>query len=174
MGHWTFGSAYREQIVDQLRRAAEHCDCLQCFFLIHSMGGGEDSSVQMYTWSHNYWNTLLLHERRSSFFSVMFWITMMCRVLCCDGQGLDQAWAPVCWNFWRRSSPRYVVSSPQSTPQQRTMSSLPPTTVSWPCGSSPSMPTVSSLWRIRCVCVRARYFRIMHDHVLQSVTDCCK
>ncbi len=37
----TYGSAYREQIVDKLRRAAEHCDCLQCFFLVHSMGGGK-------------------------------------------------------------------------------------------------------------------------------------
>lgn len=37
----TYGSTYREQIVDKLRKAAEHCDCLQCFFLIHSMGGGE-------------------------------------------------------------------------------------------------------------------------------------
>lgn len=27
--------------MDQVRRAAEHCDCLQCFFLIHSMGGGK-------------------------------------------------------------------------------------------------------------------------------------
>lgn len=41
VGHWTYGSTYREQIVEQVRRAAEHCDCLQCFFLIHSMGGGE-------------------------------------------------------------------------------------------------------------------------------------
>ncbi|XP_037304948.1 tubulin epsilon chain isoform X2 [Pungitius pungitius] len=40
VGHMTYGSAYREQIVDKLRKAAEHCDCLQCFFLIHSMGGG--------------------------------------------------------------------------------------------------------------------------------------
>uniref|UniRef100_A0A4W5N861 Tubulin epsilon 1 n=1 Tax=Hucho hucho TaxID=62062 RepID=A0A4W5N861_9TELE len=45
VGHWTYGSAYREQIVDQLRRAAEHCDCLQCFFLIHSMGGGTGSGL---------------------------------------------------------------------------------------------------------------------------------
>lgn len=37
----TYGSAYRDQIVDKLRKAAEHCDCLQCFFLVHSMGGGE-------------------------------------------------------------------------------------------------------------------------------------
>uniref|UniRef100_A0A8C4EQ88 Tubulin epsilon 1 n=1 Tax=Dicentrarchus labrax TaxID=13489 RepID=A0A8C4EQ88_DICLA len=41
VGHMTYGSAYREQIVDKLRKAVEHCDCLQCFFLIHSMGGGE-------------------------------------------------------------------------------------------------------------------------------------
>uniref|UniRef100_A0A8C7DBX9 Tubulin epsilon 1 n=1 Tax=Oncorhynchus kisutch TaxID=8019 RepID=A0A8C7DBX9_ONCKI len=44
VGRWMFGSAYREQIVDQLKRAAEHCDWLQCF-LIHSMVGGEDSDI---------------------------------------------------------------------------------------------------------------------------------
>lgn len=41
VGHMTYGSTYREQIVDKLRKAAEDCDCLQCFFLIHSMGGGK-------------------------------------------------------------------------------------------------------------------------------------
>ncbi|XP_030261379.1 tubulin epsilon chain isoform X1 [Sparus aurata] len=45
VGHMTYGSAYREQIVDKLRKAAEHCDCLQCFFLIHSMGGGTGSGL---------------------------------------------------------------------------------------------------------------------------------
>ncbi|XP_034756891.1 tubulin epsilon chain [Etheostoma cragini] len=45
VGHMTYGSAYREQIVDRLRKAAEHCDCLQCFFLIHSMGGGTGSGL---------------------------------------------------------------------------------------------------------------------------------
>ncbi|XP_029351884.1 tubulin epsilon chain isoform X3 [Echeneis naucrates] len=45
VGHMTYGSAYREQIVQKLRRAAEHCDCLQCFFLIHSMGGGTGSGL---------------------------------------------------------------------------------------------------------------------------------
>ncbi|KAG7331890.1 hypothetical protein KOW79_005859 [Hemibagrus wyckioides] len=45
VGHHTYGSVYREQIVDQIRRAAEHCDCLQCFFLIHSMGGGTGSGL---------------------------------------------------------------------------------------------------------------------------------
>ncbi|XP_072300275.1 tubulin epsilon chain [Eucyclogobius newberryi] len=45
VGYMTYGSAYREQIVDQLRKAAEQCDCLQCFFLIHSMGGGTGSGL---------------------------------------------------------------------------------------------------------------------------------
>ncbi|XP_072218907.1 tubulin epsilon chain isoform X1 [Leuresthes tenuis] len=45
VGHMTYGSAYRELIVDKLRKAAEHCDCLQCFFLIHSMGGGTGSGL---------------------------------------------------------------------------------------------------------------------------------
>ncbi|XP_053542005.1 tubulin epsilon chain isoform X2 [Ictalurus punctatus] len=45
VGHHTYGSVYREQIVDQIRQAAEHCDCLQCFFLIHSMGGGTGSGL---------------------------------------------------------------------------------------------------------------------------------
>ncbi|XP_062267838.1 tubulin epsilon chain isoform X1 [Platichthys flesus] len=45
VGHMTYGSCYREQIVDTLRKAAEHCDCLQCFFLIHSMGGGTGSGL---------------------------------------------------------------------------------------------------------------------------------
>ncbi|KAM8831931.1 tubulin epsilon chain [Spinachia spinachia] len=45
VGHMTYGSVYREQIVDKLRKAAEHCDCLQCFFLIHSMGGGTGSGL---------------------------------------------------------------------------------------------------------------------------------
>lgn len=42
VGHMTYGSTYRDQIVDKLRKAAEHCDCLQCFFIIHSMGGGKN------------------------------------------------------------------------------------------------------------------------------------
>ncbi|XP_041831796.1 tubulin epsilon chain [Melanotaenia boesemani] len=45
VGHMTYGSAYRDLIVDKLRKAAEHCDCLQCFFLIHSMGGGTGSGL---------------------------------------------------------------------------------------------------------------------------------
>ncbi|KAG7254008.1 hypothetical protein CRUP_028569, partial [Coryphaenoides rupestris] len=35
----------KRSIVEKVRRAAEHCDCLQCFFLIHSMGGGTGSGL---------------------------------------------------------------------------------------------------------------------------------
>ncbi|XP_014906037.1 tubulin epsilon chain isoform X1 [Poecilia latipinna] len=45
VGNLTYGSAYRDSIVNKLRKAAEHCDCLQCFFLIHSMGGGTGSGL---------------------------------------------------------------------------------------------------------------------------------
>ncbi|XP_078504689.1 tubulin epsilon chain isoform X2 [Lissotriton helveticus] len=45
VGNRLYGSQYREQIVDNLRRTAEQCDCLQCFFVIHSMGGGTGSGL---------------------------------------------------------------------------------------------------------------------------------
>uniref|UniRef100_A0A5F8G7Z7 Tubulin epsilon chain n=1 Tax=Monodelphis domestica TaxID=13616 RepID=A0A5F8G7Z7_MONDO len=45
VGYKVFGSHYRDQIVEKLRQTAEHCDCLQCFFLIHSMGGGTGSGL---------------------------------------------------------------------------------------------------------------------------------
>lgn len=41
VGHKVFGSLYQEQILEKLRKSAEHCDCLQSFFIIHSMGGGK-------------------------------------------------------------------------------------------------------------------------------------
>jgi len=40
VGHKMYGSQYREHLSDIIRRAAEFCDCLQCFFVLHSMGGG--------------------------------------------------------------------------------------------------------------------------------------
>ncbi|KAI8776768.1 tubulin epsilon chain [Biomphalaria glabrata] len=40
-GHKMYGSQYKEQLSEAVRRAAEFCDCLQCFFVIHSMGGGK-------------------------------------------------------------------------------------------------------------------------------------
>ncbi|XP_061741813.1 tubulin epsilon chain-like isoform X1 [Nerophis ophidion] len=45
VGHMTYGSTYREKIVDKLRKAAEQCDCLQSFFLLNSMGGGTGSGL---------------------------------------------------------------------------------------------------------------------------------
>lgn len=45
VGNKVYGTQYRSSIVESVRRAAEQCDCLQCFFLIHSMGGGTGSGV---------------------------------------------------------------------------------------------------------------------------------
>lgn len=45
MGNKVYGAQYRERIVETVRTAAESCDCLQSFFLIHSMGGGTGSGV---------------------------------------------------------------------------------------------------------------------------------
>ncbi|XP_012576706.1 PREDICTED: tubulin epsilon chain isoform X5 [Condylura cristata] len=45
VGHKIFGSLYQEQILEKVRKSAEHCDCLQCFFIIHSMGGGTGSGL---------------------------------------------------------------------------------------------------------------------------------
>ena len=35
-----YGSQYEEKVLETIRHAAELCDSLQCFFLLHSMGGG--------------------------------------------------------------------------------------------------------------------------------------
>ncbi|XP_048840950.1 tubulin epsilon chain isoform X2 [Brienomyrus brachyistius] len=48
VGHRIYGPACQEQVVEKVRRAAEHCDSLQCFFLIHSMGGGTGSGLGSY------------------------------------------------------------------------------------------------------------------------------
>uniref|UniRef100_A0A8C4KCB1 Tubulin epsilon chain n=1 Tax=Dromaius novaehollandiae TaxID=8790 RepID=A0A8C4KCB1_DRONO len=45
VGHKLYGCQYQENIVEKLRKTAEHCDCLQCFFIIHSMGGGTGSGL---------------------------------------------------------------------------------------------------------------------------------
>ena len=41
VGHKMYGSQYRDHLSEIIRRAAEFCDCLQCFFVLHSMGGGK-------------------------------------------------------------------------------------------------------------------------------------
>lgn len=35
-----YGVQYHDKLCDTIRRAAEFCDGLQCFFVFHSMGGG--------------------------------------------------------------------------------------------------------------------------------------
>uniref|UniRef100_H3B4K5 Tubulin epsilon chain n=1 Tax=Latimeria chalumnae TaxID=7897 RepID=H3B4K5_LATCH len=45
VGHKLYGAQYQEQIVENVRRTAEHCDSLQSFFVIHSMGGGTGSGL---------------------------------------------------------------------------------------------------------------------------------
>ncbi|XP_002128990.2 tubulin epsilon chain [Ciona intestinalis] len=45
VGNKVYGSRYREDITEQVRKAVEACDCLQCFFILHSMGGGTGSGL---------------------------------------------------------------------------------------------------------------------------------
>ncbi|XP_059501353.1 tubulin epsilon chain isoform X2 [Stegostoma tigrinum] len=45
VGNKQYGCLYRDRILEVIRKTAEHCDCLQCFFLIHSMGGGTGSGL---------------------------------------------------------------------------------------------------------------------------------
>ena len=44
-GFCEYGSQYREAIYDSLRNAAEKCDAMGSWFLIHSMGGGTGSGL---------------------------------------------------------------------------------------------------------------------------------
>ena len=41
VGNKMYGTQYHECLLDTLRKSAELCDCLQSFFILHSMGGGE-------------------------------------------------------------------------------------------------------------------------------------
>ncbi|XP_065837441.1 tubulin epsilon chain-like [Oscarella lobularis] len=45
VGNVFYGQQYRENIVDTVRKEAERCDALQCFFVMHSMGGGTGSGL---------------------------------------------------------------------------------------------------------------------------------
>ena len=44
-GYYGYGPQYGEHVVEAVRRAAEHCDCLQSFMMLHSMGGGTGSGA---------------------------------------------------------------------------------------------------------------------------------
>jgi len=45
VGHLEYGKQYRDVISNVIRKTAEKCDCLTCFFCIHSMGGGTGSGL---------------------------------------------------------------------------------------------------------------------------------
>lgn len=45
VGYHVYGQQYGETILEAVRRAAEACDCLQSFMLLHSMGGGTGSGL---------------------------------------------------------------------------------------------------------------------------------
>ena len=47
-GNAHYGPLYREKLTESLRRTVEHCDSLQTFILLHSLGGGTGSGVGTY------------------------------------------------------------------------------------------------------------------------------
>ena len=47
-GHYAYGSQYGESVLEAVRGAAELCDSLQSFFLMHSLGGGTGSGLGTY------------------------------------------------------------------------------------------------------------------------------
>ncbi|KAK9841919.1 hypothetical protein WJX84_011041 [Apatococcus fuscideae] len=47
-GHHAYGPQYHQKLLQRLRRAAEACDSLQGFLLLHSLGGGTGSGLGTY------------------------------------------------------------------------------------------------------------------------------
>ena len=47
-GHSVYGPQYRSRFEESLRKNIEHCDSLQTFVVIHSLGGGTGSGVGTY------------------------------------------------------------------------------------------------------------------------------
>ena len=47
-GHHVYGPQYRAKFEESLRKSIEHCDSLQTFFVLHSLGGGTGSGVGTY------------------------------------------------------------------------------------------------------------------------------
>ncbi len=47
-GHYAYGPQYGEGVLEAVRGAAELCDSLQSFFLMHSLGGGTGSGLGTY------------------------------------------------------------------------------------------------------------------------------
>eukprot|EP01105_Mastigella_eilhardi_P027076 TRINITY_DN816_c0_g1_i6.p1 TRINITY_DN816_c0_g1~~TRINITY_DN816_c0_g1_i6.p1 ORF type:complete len:450 (+),score=118.80 TRINITY_DN816_c0_g1_i6:28-1350(+) len=51
-GFCHYGPKYHDTIMEKVRHAVEQCDSLQCFMLIHSLGGGTGSGVGTYVLQH--------------------------------------------------------------------------------------------------------------------------
>jgi tubulin epsilon len=47
-GHCVYGPQHAEDILESIRTAAERCDSLQSFFIMHSLGGGTGSGLGSY------------------------------------------------------------------------------------------------------------------------------
>ena len=45
VGHMFYGEKYHDSILELVRKNAEHCDSLESFFVMHSMGGGTGSGL---------------------------------------------------------------------------------------------------------------------------------
>ncbi|CAH8870589.1 unnamed protein product [Trichobilharzia szidati] len=45
VGNLHYGHIHHDELADAIRKSAELCDYLQCFFILHSMGGGTGSGV---------------------------------------------------------------------------------------------------------------------------------
>lgn len=48
VGYHEHGTKHSGRIMEAIRKSAELCDCLQCFFILHSMGGGTGSGLGSY------------------------------------------------------------------------------------------------------------------------------
>lgn len=44
-GFYEYGDLYQDKILEKIRIAVEKCDSIQCFFLLHSLGGGTGSGL---------------------------------------------------------------------------------------------------------------------------------
>jgi tubulin epsilon len=48
VGHMYYGEKYKDSIRELVRKNAEHCDSLESFFIMHSMGGGTGSGLGIF------------------------------------------------------------------------------------------------------------------------------
>jgi tubulin epsilon len=67
-GHCVYGPEYHDSIQEQVRKAAERCDSLQCFLILHSLGGGTGSGL----------GTYILESLEDSFPEVFRFVSCVC------------------------------------------------------------------------------------------------